>query len=85
MAKTPIRFPKPAMPAVVALALFASALPSTNARAASEGHLVALFRHSPGREQHLVLAAAPRPRCVDVEREHQRLSSSHSFANFSST
>jgi len=35
MAKTTIRFP-PVMPALVAAALFASALPSTNARAASE-------------------------------------------------
>jgi hypothetical protein len=37
MAKNPIRVCELAMPAVVALVLFASALPSANARAASEG------------------------------------------------
>jgi hypothetical protein len=37
MAKSPFCFAQSAMPAVIAVALFASALPSTNARAASEG------------------------------------------------
>jgi hypothetical protein len=37
MAKNPIRLPELAMPGVVTLVLFASSLPSANARAASEG------------------------------------------------
>ena len=71
---------------------FLRALPKLSLRMRHEHRPVAEGAKTEDSEQHLVLSAAPRPRCVEVNGKHQAVgirvpprSRSHNFASFRNT